>query len=124
MPRLVFASVLTYPYLSIVCGMVLHKKCHDLVIAKCPGAGAKAKQKEESKTDVGVTSLIVVLTDMLQTTSRFNVNVPHRFKPHTYKSPTFCDHCGSLLWGIVSQGLKCTCMRPCRGKVSLTLSRL
>lgn len=74
--------------------MALHKKCHHLVIAKCPGVKAQSETVRRKN-------------ETLQ--QRFNINIPHRFKVKTFTSPTFCDHCGSLLWGIMRQGMQCQC---------------
>lgn len=32
---------------------------------------------------------------------------PHGLSVHSYKTPTFCDFCGEMLFGLVRQGLKC-----------------
>jgi len=77
-------------YECIACGMSMHKKCHEYVISACP------KNTDES--------FRVKNQEMEQ---RFKIDIPHKFKSKNYKSPTFCDHCGSLLWGLYSQGLQC-----------------
>ena len=38
---------------------------------------------------------------------RFKIDVPHRFRPHTFLGPTFCDMCGQLMHGLFRQGVKC-----------------
>ncbi|XP_030626292.1 protein kinase C epsilon type [Chanos chanos] len=77
-------------YQCQVCTCVVHKRCHELIITKC--AGLK-KQEDTTEEQVG--------------SQRFSVNMPHKFSIHNYKVPTFCDHCGSLLWGLLRQGLQC-----------------
>uniref|UniRef100_A0A673AXA3 Protein kinase C n=1 Tax=Sphaeramia orbicularis TaxID=375764 RepID=A0A673AXA3_9TELE len=70
------------------CNAAIHKKCIDKVIAKCTGSAINSKETMIHK-------------------ERFKIDMPHRFKVYNYKSPTFCEHCGTLLWGLAKQGLKC-----------------
>ncbi|XP_074027299.1 protein kinase C [Leptinotarsa decemlineata] len=75
-------------YQCQVCTCVVHKKCHHTVVTKCPGMQDEVQSSQHQSTG-------------------FNVNVPHRFVVHNYKRFTFCDHCGSLLYGLIKQGLQC-----------------
>lgn len=34
-------------------------------------------------------------------------NRPHILYLQSYRAPHFCDYCGSMLFGLVKQGLKC-----------------
>ncbi|XP_011639227.1 calcium-independent protein kinase C isoform X4 [Pogonomyrmex barbatus] len=83
-------------YQCQVCTCVVHKRCHMLVITKCPGmkdegSGTAGLQSNQQGTEI----------------ARFSIDVPHRFAIHSYKRFTFCDHCGSLLYGLIRQGLQC-----------------
>ncbi|XP_034671981.1 putative protein kinase C delta type homolog isoform X7 [Drosophila subobscura] len=75
-------------YQCIICQTVVHKKCHEKLLGKCSGS-------------VFTSASTILLRE------RFKIDMPHRFKPHTFMSPTFCDHCGSLMGGFFIQGLKC-----------------
>ncbi|KAL2091392.1 hypothetical protein ACEWY4_013655 [Coilia grayii] len=86
------------------CNAAIHKKCIHKIIGRCTGTAANSR-------------------DTMFQKERFKIDMPHRFKVHNYMSPTFCDHCGSLLWGMVRQGQKCedcgmNVHRKCQNKVA------
>lgn len=52
----------------------------------------------------------------------------HNFQETTYFTPTFCDHCGGMLWGIIKQGYKCkdchiNCHKNCKVEVVIGCRR-
>lgn len=95
-------------YQCQTCCQVIHKKCLNLVITVCSGISNSAP---------------AITTEIDEKISRLKLEVHHKWKDKTYKSPTFCEHCGSLLWGLFNQGIRCrSCKmdvhRRCKGRVT------
>nr|CAA73553.1 Serine/Threonine protein kinase [Suberites domuncula] len=67
-------------YKCLLCDLAIHRRCMEYVSFICPG-----------------TSLPEGIEPR-----------PHKFRATTYHTPTWCDHCGSLLYGIIRQGVQCS----------------
>ena len=84
-----------------VCRFVIHKRCHLQVNFPCTTNTAAIVE------DVVCPSASGALHNYCPHVSPQATKIAHQFEVHSYSSPTFCDLCGSLLWGVIRQGLKC-----------------
>ena len=66
-------------YMCLQCGYSLHKLCVELVNFSCPNHENAERGQH-----------------------------PHRFNIHNFKKPTFCDHCGQFIYGLIRQGHQCS----------------
>ncbi|XP_022240643.1 serine/threonine-protein kinase D1-like [Limulus polyphemus] len=57
-------------------------------------------------TDITENTVVEIILSVNNPTDDIQIR-PHGLMVHSYKSPTFCDFCGELLFGLVRQGLKC-----------------
>lgn len=49
----------------------------------------------------------IVLSGQVMPDEEISTVRPHMVSVHSYKTPTFCDFCGEMLFGLVKQGVKC-----------------
>jgi len=70
------------------CAISIHKKCSNFLLSTCSKTAHKTSTTQYLK-------------------QRFKIDMPHRFKVYNYKKITFCDHCGSMLYGLFRQGVQC-----------------
>ncbi|CAB4062130.1 Protein kinase C,Protein kinase C-like 1,Protein kinase C beta type,Putative protein kinase C delta type homolog,Protein kinase C epsilon type,Protein kinase C, brain isozyme,Protein kinase C delta type,Protein kinase C-like 1B,Protein kinase C theta type,Protein kinase C eta type,Calcium-independent protein kinase C [Lepeophtheirus salmonis] len=72
----------------IDCSVAVHKRCHSKILVKCEG-------------NVEQTQSTILMRE------RFKLDVPHLFKATSFSSPTFCGHCGSMIYAFFQEGLQC-----------------
>ena len=87
-----------------VCHFSVHKKCYEFINFQCLGADSEA---ESNKASI---ALSYVNFSLMTTELQPVADTKHQFLPKTYFQPTFCDLCGTMLYGVVKQGLNCACL--------------
>ncbi|XP_077869639.1 serine/threonine-protein kinase D3 [Saccoglossus kowalevskii] len=111
----VASGPLTIPLLREIAASVIAKKYPDaglynvvdkIMLFRHDVGSSNVLQMVTMPSDVTEGCLIEVVLSASASLEDSHIR-PHSLFVHSYKSPTFCDFCGEMLFGIVRQGLKC-----------------
>ncbi|KAK2862969.1 hypothetical protein Q5P01_002502 [Channa striata] len=111
----VSAGNLSYRHAKLLAAEIIERKAPDCSLV---GPGEKillfrhqptTEQRLQHLTDQDELQdgdLIEVIISGSATVTEMRMR-PHSLVVQSYRTPTFCHHCGEMLWGLVRQGLKC-----------------
>eukprot|EP00095_Tigriopus_kingsejongensis_P005455 maker-scaffold224_size251237-snap-gene-1.54 protein:Tk05455 transcript:maker-scaffold224_size251237-snap-gene-1.54-mRNA-1 annotation:"hypothetical protein DAPPUDRAFT_309380" len=100
------------------CSVAVHQRCYKKLLSKCEG------NVEQTESTI-VSDFTADWERTFLMRERFKLNVPHRFRLASFSSPTFCDHCGSMIYGLFKQGLQCeACNVHCHKKCEKNMPNL
>lgn len=96
-------------YRCLGCQAVVHKRCHAAVQTKCKNT--KIASQEECVPEETIAT-----------------EASHEFEAHHFVRPTFCSHCGTMMFGPFKQGMQCKeCQlhvhKRCHQKVAIGCSQ-
>lgn len=94
-------------YRCLGCDAVVHKRCHHEVKTKCKS---------------------MKMTFLDEPNQTIAVDASHEFEEHHFVRPTYCNHCGTMVYGLYKQGMQCKeCQlhvhKRCHQKVAVNCSQ-
>lgn len=82
-------------YQCSLCLLACHEKCIQNCVSDCRIYLSKNKSTSSDRSsNDGIKS-----SKSGDEKERFNIDIPHNWKKTTFYRPTFCSHCGAIVWG-------------------------
>ncbi|XP_022619796.1 serine/threonine-protein kinase D3-like [Seriola dumerili] len=109
------ASNLSYRHAKRLAAEVIERKAPDcsvvgvgekILLFRHQPASEQLLQRLTDRDELQDGDLIEVIIAVSASVTEMRIR-PHSLLVYSYRTPTFCHHCGEMLWGLVRQGLKC-----------------
>ncbi|KAI0977816.1 hypothetical protein GJ496_001874 [Pomphorhynchus laevis] len=87
---------------------IIYSHCPYVANKKSALMAAMDQRAQQPQNCSGKDSLPIRSNSIMDRLSVIQSEKPHTFRLHTFKGPHWCDYCANFMWGLVSQGVKCS----------------